>query len=106
MKEFDAGLKANGDSYKNSNLKWEKDYITTSICLIRLQSNAGAEDRNLTYRLIGFLCIDSLDVEAFDNIYSDFCFDLFKGLADILYVFLDKFITYYNQILEERRENH
>lgn len=106
LKEFDAKLKEKGDSYKNSNLMWEKDYITTIVCPIRLQLNAGDENGNLTYRLIGFLCIDSLDVEAFDNIYSDFCFDLFKGLADILYVFLDKFITYYNQILEERRENH
>ena len=73
------------------------------MCPIRLkrQTEKSVNSTVLEYDLIGFLCVDSLDDNAFCNEYSDFCFDLLKGLADILYVYLDRFIDYYNEIKGE-----
>lgn len=101
LKDFNDKLNEQGRKYKNSNEMWENDYITTIVCPIRLRLNPSDDLNALTYRLIGFLCIDSLDENAFDNIYSDFCFDLLKGVSDILYVFLDQFIIFYNKLLKK-----
>lgn len=106
LKDFDEKLKKEGKQYKNSNIAWVNDYITTIVCPIRLRRRtSNSEEAMLKYDLIGFLCVDSLNEEAFCNEYSDFCFDLLKGMADILYVYLDRFIEYYSDIKEEI-ENH
>lgn len=103
LKEFDERLHREGKKYENSNDLWSSDYITTIVCPIRLkrQTEKSVNSTVLEYDLIGFLCVDSLDDNAFCNEYSDFCFDLLKGLADILYVYLDRFIDYYNEIKGE-----
>lgn len=102
LKEYDKKLQAEGKRYENTNQLWENDYITTIVCPIRLKRQSETiEDTKVYYDLIGFLCVDSLDENAFDNEYSDFCFDLLKGLSDILFVYLDKFIDYYNDIKRE-----
>lgn len=106
LKQFDENLRKVGSYYKNSNEVWDKDYITTIVCPIRLQRKEETlEDSALIYDLIGFLCVDSLDENAFVNEYSDFCFDLLKGLSDILYVYLDNFIEYYSDIKGEVEVN-
>lgn len=102
LKEFDKKLRQEGKKYENTNQSWDSDYITTIVCPIRLMRKADdINDSILYYDINGFLCVDSLDENAFDNEYSDFCFDLLKGLSDILYVYLDKFIEYYNEIKRE-----
>lgn len=106
LKQYAEKLRKEGKVYKNSNSSWENDYITTIVCPIRLK-RATEQDNNLKLEcdLIGFLCVDSLDEEAFCNQYSDFCFDLLKGVADIMYVYLDKFIEYYSIIKGELNQN-
>lgn len=102
LRKFDEQLRIMGKKYENTNQSWENDYITTIVCPIRLKRQSESiEEAVVYYDLIGFLCVDSLDENAFDNEYSDFCFDLLKGLSDILYVYLDKFIEYYNDIKRE-----
>ena len=105
LKEFDKKLRQEGKKYENTNQSWDSDYITTIVCPIRLKRKADViNDSILYYDLIGFLCVDSLDENAFDNEYSNFCFDLLKGLSDILYVYLDKLIEYYNEIKREAEQ--
>lgn len=94
LRSYNNKLMQEGKSYKNSNTAWENDYITTIVCPIRARRKS---DDNI-YDLRGFLCVDSLSEDAFDNEYSDFCLDLLKGLSDILYVYFDKFISYYRSI--------
>lgn len=106
LKKFDEKLRSKGEKYRNTNLSWESDYLTTIVCPIRLRRRTSdTDDSVLKYDLIGFLCVDSMDEEAFCNEYSDFCFDLLKGIADILYVYLDRFIEYYNDIKREVEAN-
>lgn len=106
LKEYDKRLRKEGKKYRNSNDSWESDYITTIVCPIRLKRRTGnTDDSMLEYDLIGFLCVDSLDENAFCGECSDFCFDLLKGLADILYVYLDRFIEYYD-VIKGENEDH
>lgn len=73
---------------------------TTIVCPIRLKRNiVNNENGALEYDLVGFFCIDSKDPEAFTGEFSDFCLDLMKGIADIMFVYLDRFITYYNELI-------
>lgn len=101
LKTYAAELIKNGKRYKNSNQYWENDYITTIVCPIRIKESETTNN----YNLMGFICIDSMEMKAFDNEYSDFCLDLLKGLADILYVFFERFISIYNFIEEEEKQN-
>lgn len=99
LAEYDDKLRREGKQYRNSNISWKNDYITTIVCPIRSRRRTHtAQGDSIEYDLRGFLCVDSLDENAFQNEYSDFCFDLLEGLADILYVYLNKFISYYNDI--------
>lgn len=98
--KYEDSLRKKGKEYKNTNSMWKNDYITKIVCPIRLKITKRVLKNidHLEYNLIGFLCIDSLDKNAFDNEYKDFCLELIKGLADILYIYFDRFIEYYNGI--------
>lgn len=103
--EYDEKLKEEGKRYKNSNKFWSTDYITTIVCPIRLKRNIiNNENGALEYDLVGFFCIDSKNPEAFTGEVSDFCLDLVKGIADIMFVYLDRFITYYNELIAAESE--
>lgn len=103
--EYDEKLKEEGKRYKNSNKFWSTDYITTIVCPIRLKRNIiNNENGALEYDLVGFFCIDSKNPEAFTGEVSDFCLDLVKGIADIMFVYLDRFITYYNDLIAAESE--
>lgn len=96
---YDMKLQDEGKKYRNTNPNWKKDYITTIVCPIRSKRKTKTEKGHIVeYDLKGFLCVDSLDENAFANEYSDFCFDLLEGLADILYVFFNYYVSYYNSI--------
>lgn len=99
--EYDRKLRANGEKYLNSNNGWENDYITTIVCPIRLKRKESQENQTLVYDLLGFLCADSLDDTAFTKETGKFCLDLLKGMADILYVYLDRFTDYYAELKKE-----
>lgn len=103
--EYDKKLREEGREYKNSNKFWSTDYITTIVCPIRLKRNIiNNENGALEYDLVGFFCIDSKNPEAFTGEVSDFCLDLVKGIADIMFVYLDRFITYYNELIAAESE--
>lgn len=106
LREYDRRLREQGRKYKNSNESWESDYITTIVCPIRLKTRAGSlNSAMLKYDLIGFLCVDSLDENAFCGECSDFCLDLLKGMADIMYVYLARFNEFYYSIKGEIENN-
>ena len=61
-------IRKEGKKYENTNQSWATDYITTIVCPIRLKRESESFDKAvLYYDLIGFLCVDSLDENAFDN---------------------------------------
>ena len=98
--EYERKLREEGKEYKNSNNFWRNDYITTIVCPIRLKRAISySENDALEYDLIGFFCIDSKNPKAFTSEISDFCLDLMKGISDILFVYLDRLITYYNELI-------
>lgn len=99
--EYDKKLRENEDEYRNTNNAWKDDYITTIVCPIRLKRRESENGEIQYYDLVGFLCADSKDEKAFDKETQSFCLDIMKGIADILYVYLDRFIDYYAQMTEE-----
>lgn len=101
LEKYDQHLRKNGDCYKNSNIAWKEDYITTIVCPIRLKRKKSFNNSFLVYDLIGFLCADSLDETAFTKETKTFCLDIMKGMADILYVYLDRFMDNYAELKEE-----
>ncbi len=79
------------DEYENSNNDWKKLYNATIVCPIRLLVD---NEENDYYDLIGFLCVDTKNVKAFQGEIGDVCVDFVKAVSDILYVFYNKCLEY------------
>lgn len=91
--------------YKNSNTKWNKTYATTIVMPIRCLMNP-KEDEQIEpyYDIIGFLCVDSKKKNLFSLENRGFVLDYLKGVADMLYVYLDECIAYH-EFLEREKAN-
>lgn len=86
--------------YENSNKKWKKLYRTTIVMPIRyLVIPDGDEgEGEPEYDIIGYLCIDSKKKNLFSIEQRGFVLDYLKGVADILYVYLNECIIYHDYL--------
>lgn len=89
LKAYDEKLRLEGKEYKNSTPNWESKYITTIVCPIRYKQQE--------FELLGFLCVDSLDANAFKGEKFFLCASLLRGLADSLYVYFNELYFYKKQ---------
>lgn len=90
------------EEYKNSNKRWKKSYTTTIVMPIRYLRNP-SEDEGETvprYDIIGCLCIDSKKKNLFAIENRGFVIEYLKGIADILYVYLNECILYHDYLKE------
>ncbi len=90
------------EEYKNSNKKWQKTYRTTIVMPIRYLRNPSEDDEEEVpqYDIIGCLCIDSKKKNLFAIENRGFVIEYLKGIADILYVYLNECILYHNYLKE------
>lgn len=90
------------NTYKNSNKKWKKQYTTTIVMPIRYLKTPGEDDEEVEprYDIIGSLCIDSKKKYLFAIKNRGFVLEYLKGVADILYIYLNECILYHNYLKE------
>lgn len=90
------------EEYKNSNKKWKKSYTTTIVMPIRYLRNPSEDEEEAVpqYDIIGCLCIDSKKKNLFAIENRGFVIEYFKGIADILYVYLNECILYHDYLKE------
>lgn len=90
------------EEYKNSNKKWKKSYTTTIVMPIRYLRNPCEDEEEAVpqYDIIGCLCIDSKKKNLFAIEKRGFVIEYLKGIADILYVYLNESILYHDYLKE------
>lgn len=90
------------EEYKNSNKKWKKSYTTTIVMPIRYLRNPSEDEEEAVpqYDIIGCLCIDSKKKNLFAIENRGFVIEYLKGIADILYVYLNECILYHDYLKE------
>lgn len=90
------------EEYKNSNKKWKKSYTTTIVMPIRYLRNPSEDEEEAVpqYDIIGCLCIDSKKKNLFAIEKRGFVIEYLKGIADILYVYLNESILYHDYLKE------
>jgi hypothetical protein len=82
------GLKQTGE-YSNSSQEWENHYQSTVVVPIRVRNPQTKSDNPGEFELIGFLCADSKDRNAFREPIKDSVISVMKGCADLVYYYLD-----------------
>ena len=101
LKEYDQQLKNAGKSYCNTHLNWERFYIGTIVVPIQIQfRRLYYTQKNNACHVIGFLCVDSLSPNAFDDKQENFNVDTVKSYADLLYILLGQYKYYLKKINE------
>lgn len=91
---------AKQNEYKNSDKRWKKYYTTTIVMPIRYLTTP-IDDRTIEhthYDIIGYLCIDSKKKNLFSLENRGFIIEYLKGIADILYVYLNECIWYHEYL--------
>lgn len=99
--QFDKDLRKIGRKYLNTTDNYEEYYKGTIVAPIRIKREKLhylGEDNG--YDIIGFLCVDSLSINAFRNNESDRenYSNIVKSFAAELYIILNKYNFYLNKI--------
>lgn len=83
-------------SYKNSDSHWKKRYNTTIVMPMRYLKSS--DENEALYDIVGFLCVDAKKEGAFERKNFNFTIEFLKGIADILYSYLNSCVNYYKKI--------
>lgn len=99
--QYDKGLRKIGKRYLNTTENFDQYYRGTIVAPIRVKkARLHYVDENNGYDIIGFLCVDSLSVNAFRN--NDFDKESFsnivKSFASEMYIILNKYNFYLKKI--------
>lgn len=102
LKEYNEFLKnvsGKSNGYKNSTLEWEQFYNAKIVVPIKI------ENKKLFYKkendeddIIGFLCADTMSSKIFTKEKEEFYTSLMQSYASRLYIILNKYYYYSNQI--------
>lgn len=99
IKAYKESLERCGRVYSNANLSWERYYKSTIIVPIRMEyEKLYFFRRNDSYHMIGFLCVDSLYTDAFQDYQEKYNCDIMRGVSDLLYILLSKYNYYYKKL--------
>lgn len=99
LKHYDKELnkKTGGkEGYKNSDKSWKKYYNTTIVMPMRYLKEAN--ENEVVYDIVGFLCVDSKKTGIFEKKNFDFTIEFLKGVSDILYSYFNSCVSYYKSI--------
>ena len=84
-----------GRSYHNSNENWQEHYIGTTIVPIRIEFKLlYHQKKDDAYHIIGFLCVDSLDPDAFTPSQERYNVAVVRSFADAIYILLSQYRHY------------
>jgi hypothetical protein len=102
LHEFDRiSRKAGFEPYQNSNLDWEKYYLSTIVVPIRIE-NRLVGTASSGYDLLGFLCVDSLSISAFRESDAQTYVNFLQSFAHLLYPYFER-IYYLLQGIERSK---
>lgn len=76
--------------YKNSDKKWNRKYNTTIVMPMRYLKESNQDIA--VYDIVGFLCVDAKKAGSFENDNLYFTLEYLKGIADIMYSYLNSCI--------------
>jgi len=92
LKEYEKDLRKIGEKYENTTDFYEDYYLSTIVVPIRIDRNL-FHDNNFGYEIIGFLCVDSMSINAFRNeeVIKERNVNIVKSFAAELYVILNEY---------------
>lgn len=91
--------KQTGKKYKNSSEDWTKRYNATIVHPIKRRTER--RRRKDYFDILGFLCVDSLSLEAFSGDTGPMCIKFTQSVSRLLYIFLDKCTVQNEKIISE-----
>lgn len=95
LEKYDEKLKEVGLKYRNSNDFWYKYYKGTIVVPIKIEfDKLYHQKENNAYHIIGFLCVDSLSTDAFEERQEKYNVDILLSFADVVYVLLGQYRHY------------
>lgn len=105
LKQYDQDLKALGKRYENSNANWEKYYRGTVVVPIRIEFDKIYHTKRNPYHILGFVCVDSMHIDAFTTKQETYNVDVVKAFADHIYILLNQYRFYMKKLYEEKTRN-
>ena len=76
--------------YENSTEKWDKKYLATIV--FPISKHISTYKSKDSFEVLGFLCVDTINTQAFSGDVGPMCIDFIASLSHLLYTFLDKAI--------------
>ena len=77
--------------YMSSNPNWRKEYSSSLVLPIKKANDSGVTD------IVGFLCLDSLDADTFNEEVNRLIVPLLDTITGYLYLVLESGIKYINE---------
>lgn len=104
--KYAAILKKSGQHYDNTTQNWDDYYRSTIVVPIRIANERlFFNEQSNSYNVIGFLCIDSLSVNAFLENQEKYNVFLMKSFAAEIYTILNQYKYYLKILTDGGREN-
>ncbi len=97
--KYEKQLKKENKQYRNSNYNWSDYYKSTIVVPIMIKSDKlytqnTNNKKQCYYRVIGFLCVDSLSTHAFLKSQREVNVNILRSVADLLYILLSQYCYY------------
>lgn len=78
--------------YQNSTPNWNEKY--NAAIVYPINKRVSPEGGRGTYQILGFVCVDTLSIDAFSADIGPLCIEFISSLSHLLYIFLERCITY------------
>ena len=102
LKDYAKQLKKLNRSYRNTNELWESYYTGTIVVPIRIEFRRLYHiKREDAYHIIGFLCVDSLNEDAFTEKQEKYNVDIVRSFADLIYILLGQYRHYLKKLTSD-----
>lgn len=92
-------LETFGKPYENTDTAWTQFYKGTAVVPIQIEfKRLYHQKRDSSWHIIGFLCVDSLSTDAFDDKQERYNIDMLRSFADAIYILLGQYRHYLKKL--------
>lgn len=94
-------LKTFGKPYQNTDVGWSQFYKGTAVVPIQIEFKRlyyVKKKKDTKWHIMGFLCVDSLSKDAFEEKQETYNIDILRSFADAIYILLGQYRHYLKKL--------